>query len=113
VLSDAEALCSRVAILAKSRLVASGRLSEILAFGIRGWELVVANVSDEILTKYTPRILRAQPIGGGRFALELPAGASPEQLMLELTALGGQLVSLNPLRETLEDFFVERVEQRQ
>src|SRR5438876_8810589 len=30
VLSDAEALCSRVAILAKGRLVASGRLSELL-----------------------------------------------------------------------------------
>ena len=112
VLSDAESLCSRVAILAKGRLVASGRLSEILAFGIRGWELVVANISDEILTRYAPRISRAQPIGGGRFALELPADASPEQLLLDLTARGGQLVSLNPLRETLEDFFVEQVEQQ-
>ena len=26
-------------------------------------------------------------------------------------AEGGTLVSLNPLRETLEDFFVEKVEQ--
>ena len=31
VLSDAEALCSRVAILAKGRLVATGRLTEMLA----------------------------------------------------------------------------------
>src|SRR5213079_2288047 len=43
VLSDAEELCGRVAILAKGRLVASGRLSEILAFGVHGWELVVAD----------------------------------------------------------------------
>src|SRR5207248_6200852 len=40
VLSDAEALCSRVAILAKGRLVSSGRLTDILAFETRGWELV-------------------------------------------------------------------------
>ena len=113
VLSDAEALCSRVAILAKGRLVASGRLSEILAFGVRGWELVIASVSDEVIAKFGPRISRAHPIGGGRFALELPAETSPDQVLLELTALGGQLVSLNPIRETLEDFFVERVEQRQ
>src|SRR5215210_300367 len=46
VLSDAEALCSRVAILANGRLVASGRLTEILAFQARGWELVIANVAD-------------------------------------------------------------------
>src|SRR5580698_10714828 len=35
VLSDAEALCSRVAILAKGRLVATGRLNEMLAFDAR------------------------------------------------------------------------------
>jgi len=110
VLSDAEALCSRVAILAKGRLVASGRLSDMLAFGVRGWELVVADLSEEILAKYAPRLSRALPIGGGRFALELPIETPPEQLLVELTADGGRLVSLNPLRETLEHFFVEHVE---
>src|SRR5438552_9012795 len=45
VLSDAEALCSRVAIVAKARLVATGRLTDMLAFRARGWELVVAGVS--------------------------------------------------------------------
>ncbi len=113
VLSDAEALCSRVAILAKGRLVASGRLSDMLAFGVRGWDLVVANVTDAVIAKYASRISRAQPIGEGRFSLELPADASPEQLLVELTRDGGQLVSLNPLRETLENFFVEQVGQRQ
>src|SRR5213592_4701656 len=42
VLSDAEALCSRVAILAKGRLVTAGRLHEMLAFEVKGWELVAA-----------------------------------------------------------------------
>src|SRR4051812_30830362 len=46
VLSDAEALCSRVAILAKGRMVAGGRLTEMLAFQARGWELVMSGVSD-------------------------------------------------------------------
>ena len=46
VLSDAEALCSRVAILAKGRLVASGRLADMLPFRARGWELVVAGVAE-------------------------------------------------------------------
>src|SRR5437763_2107120 len=45
VLSDAEALCSRVAILAKGRLITAGRLTDMLAFQVRGWELVAANVS--------------------------------------------------------------------
>ena len=50
VLSDAEALCSRVAILAKGRLVASGRLSDMLAFQARGWELVVADLSESVVS---------------------------------------------------------------
>ena len=112
VLSDAEALCGRVAILAKGRLVASGRLSEILAFGVHGWELVVADVRDDVIAKHRPRCTRALPIGGGRFALELPVETPPEQLLAELVAEGARLVSLNPLRETLEDFFVEKVEKK-
>ena len=112
VLSDAETLCSRVAILAKGRMVASGRLSEILAFGVRGWELVVADVRDDVIARHKSRCTRALPIGAGRFALELPIETPPEQLLAELIAEGGRLVSLNPLRETLEDFFVEKVESR-
>ena len=111
VLSDAEALCSRVAILAKGRMVAGGRLSEILAFGVHGWELVVADVRDDVIAKYKTRISRSSPIGGGRFMLELPSATPPEQLLSELIADGGRLVSINPLRETLEDFFVEKVAQ--
>src|SRR5262249_26296338 len=44
VLSDAEALCSRVAVLARGRLVATGRLTEMLAFRARGWELIISGV---------------------------------------------------------------------
>jgi ABC-2 type transport system ATP-binding protein len=112
VLSDAEALCSRVAILAKGRLVASGRLTDMLAFGVRGWELIVADVSDAVIAKYGPQLSKAQAIGEGRFSLELPIETAPEKLLTELTAAGGRLVSLNPLRETLENFFVEHVEQQ-
>ena len=112
VLSDAEALCSRVAILAKGRLVASGRLTDMLAFGVRGWELIVADISEAVIARYQSRLSRAQAIGEGRFSLELPIETPPEKLLAELTADGGRLVSLNPLRETLETFFVEHVEQR-
>jgi ABC-2 type transport system ATP-binding protein len=111
VLSDAEALCSRVAILSKGRLVASGRLSDMLAFSVRGWELVVADLRDDVLAAIATRVSRAVPIGGGRFELEVPMATAPEQLLADLTATGARLVSLNPIRETLEDFFIERVKQ--
>ena len=41
ILSDAETLCSRVAIVAGGRLMAAGSLSELLAQQLKGWELVL------------------------------------------------------------------------
>src|SRR6185295_9449321 len=106
VLSDAETLCSRVAILAKGALVASGKLSEMLAFQARGWELVVADTPDALVAGLGARVTRAIHIGEGRFSLELPLDTPPERMVAELTAAGARLVSLNPLRETLEHFFI-------
>ncbi len=109
VLSDAEALCNRVAILAKGRLVASGRLTDMLALRARGWELVVAGASDALAASLGPRVTRAIRISEGRYMLELPLDPPPERLLAELTAAGAHLASLNPIRDTLEDVFVERV----
>jgi ABC-2 type transport system ATP-binding protein len=109
VLSDAEALCTRVAILAKGRLVASGLLREMLAFNVHGWELVVADLNEDAVSKLAGGVRKAVPIGGGRFQLELPLETPPEQMLAQVAAAGGRLVSLNPIRETLEELFVERV----
>src|SRR4051812_37475080 len=109
VLSDAEALCSRVAILAKGRLVAAGRLTEMLAFQARGWELVMSGVSDAAREAVSASVHHTLRIGDGRYTFELPLEPSPERLVADLTARGAQLVSLNPVRETLEEFFVKQV----
>ncbi|MGE5244164.1 MAG: ABC transporter ATP-binding protein [Betaproteobacteria bacterium] len=111
VLSDAEALCSRVAILAKGRLITIGRLSDILAFEARGWELVVSGAEDHVVGALGARVRRAVRIGAGRYAFELPLDPPPTELLRELEASGVRLVSLNPIRETLEDYFFEQVKQ--
>ncbi len=109
VLSDAEALCNRVAILARGRLVTSGRLTDMLALRAGGWELVVAGASDALIASLGSRVRRAVRVSEGRYTLDLPLDPPPEQLLAELTAAGAHLASLNPIRETLEDVFVESV----
>jgi ABC-2 type transport system ATP-binding protein len=109
VLSDAEALCSRVAILAGGRLVASGRMAELQAFQVRAWELVLANVAPGSIECRRSRFVRVTPIGADRYSIELPLEPGPDQLLRELQGEGAQLVSLNPVRDTLEDFFVRKV----
>ena len=109
VLSDAEALCDHVAILARGRLVATGRLADMLALRARGWEMVIGGVPEHLPAALQPRARRIVRIGDGRYLLELPVEPPPETLLAEVTAAGAHLVALNPIRDTLEDFFVEKV----
>jgi ABC-2 type transport system ATP-binding protein len=109
ILSDAEALCSRVAIVAKGRLAAAGRLADLQEFAVHGWELVMSGLTPDVLERIRPRVRNVTAITGDRFSIDLPADGRPDQLLTELTAVGATLVSLNPVRETLEDLFVRRV----
>jgi ABC-2 type transport system ATP-binding protein len=115
ILSDAELLCSRVAILAKGKLVASGALAELTSGGAagaatRGWEVVAANLTPTLVDRVRARVRRATAIADGRFSLELGPDERPEPFVAELAAAGASLVSVAPLRTTLEDVFLERVQ---
>jgi ABC-2 type transport system ATP-binding protein len=109
VLSDAEVLCSRVAVLVKGRLASAGRLDDLLAQRTRAWELVVAGAPAEVIARLGPKVAHVTPLGDGRFSLELPLTAPPDEMLYALNYAGARLVSLNPVRETLEDFFVHQV----
>jgi ABC-2 type transport system ATP-binding protein len=109
VLSDAEALCNRVAVLAQGTLVASGRISDLQAFEVRGWELIVSGLTDESLARHRTRVQRVTELGERRYSLELPLEPAPEILVRDLVGAGASLVSLNPIRDTLEDFFVKKI----
>lgn len=109
ILSDAEALCTRVGVLVQGRLVASGPLSAILGFELKGWELVVSGVTDALRPELAGLARRTTDLGDGHVMLHLAPDAEPDRLLGDLTRRGAHLVSLNPVRETLEDYFVEAV----
>jgi len=109
ILADAEAMCSRVAILARGRLVTEGATSDLLAFRAQGWEAIVEQLPEDALEALRASARRVQRIAEGRYALEFPVDRTPEQVLPHLLATGGRLVSINPVRPTLEDVFVERV----
>jgi ABC-2 type transport system ATP-binding protein len=109
VLSDAEALCGQVAILANGKLVAGGHLSTIIAFEKRGWELVMSEIHETIVARLGARARKTTKLASGRYTFELPLHPSPEQLIAELVGGGATLISLTPVHDTLEDFFVRQV----
>jgi ABC-2 type transport system ATP-binding protein len=111
VLSDAEALCHRIAILARGRLVASGNLAEMVDFQVRGWELVVSDLPEEAASRLQREATRITRLGSNRHEILVPADRSPQRLMQDLSSSGAQLISINPVRQTLEDVFMERVSE--
>jgi ABC-2 type transport system ATP-binding protein len=109
VLSDAEALCSRVVILAHGRMVASGTVSDLVAFQRRGWELIAGSLAAPLLERIKGRVGPIVQVGPARYSIELPADPPPHLLVSELAAAGAEIVSLNPIRDTLESVFIDRV----
>jgi ABC-2 type transport system ATP-binding protein len=111
ILGDAETLCSRVAILAQGKLVAAGRVADMVPFRIRGWEMIASGLAAGAVANLTAGGAVARPIGEDLYHLILPETVSLDEAMARIAAVGGQLVSVNPVRDTLEDFFMAQVRQ--
>jgi ABC-2 type transport system ATP-binding protein len=111
VLSDAEALCSRVAILVGGRLAAEGQLSDLLAHQVRGWEVVIAGATMNVLERMQARgdIERVLSIGDNRFSVRVPGAVGVEPVLSALIGQRVQVVSVTPLKDSLEDLFVRKV----
>ena len=108
ILNDAEAVCSHVAILNRGKLAAAGRIAD-LDLRVRGWKLAAAGAAESVLAVCGAVARRVTRIAEGRFLLDLPVEPSPEPLVAELAQRGVRIVSLDPRRETLEDYFLRRV----
>jgi hypothetical protein len=87
----------------------SGRLSDMLDLQAQGWELVAGSVGEELAKRLEARARRMTKISQGRYTIELALDPPPDRVVSEIAAAGATVVSLNPLRETLEDIFVEQV----
>ena len=109
ILGDAELLCTRVGILAKGKLVASGALAELTGGTGGGTEVVASRVADDLASSMLARCSRMTRIGDGRYAFDLKPGEAVEPFIAALAAGGASLVSAQPLRTSLEDVFMESV----
>jgi ABC-2 type transport system ATP-binding protein len=96
-LSEIEMICHRVAILDKGQLVKLGKTDELLVSHDR-FEVVARGVPDGSFEHSQTR--------EGRVEFVVPA-ASQRDALERVWALGGEVLSVNPMRRTLEQVFVE------
>ncbi len=101
ILSDAETLCDRVAVLRAGRLLRAGPLDELLRLDVEHLEVLVAGLSPGTAGL---EATRPEPVGE-RLRLSVEEGALGRVVAL-VEAAGGRVLSVQPVRQTLEDYFV-------
>jgi ABC-2 type transport system ATP-binding protein len=106
ILSDAETLCDRVALLRDGRVMAAGRLSDILAIDVTHMEVLVGGLTSEQVASLGPEIAARNL--GERWRLEAPV-ASLGELILRAESSGARVLSVLPVRQSLEEFFVREM----
>lgn len=110
ILSDAELLCTRVAILAAGRLQAIGGITDLVEFSVRAWELLVDGAAEALRRQLATAGVTLTDLGAGRLQVHLPGAMAPEPILQLVSAGGGRVLSLQPVRETLEEVFLKHVE---
>ncbi|HEY6099145.1 MAG TPA: ABC transporter ATP-binding protein, partial [Anaeromyxobacter sp.] len=105
ILNDVETICDRVGMVLKGRLVAEGTLDALLDGSVKSVELRCAGLAEE---SFAP--IRSLALDAGRgpdgwtFSFADLAGAN--HAAGRVLALGGRILSLSPVRETLEQSFM-------
>lgn len=108
ILSDAETLCDRVALLRAGRLTSVGRLDEILAQQSASHVEVVLSGGDvEALARIVAGV-RERKLMGERQKLEVEEASLGSVLDAALRA-GARILAVQPVRQSLEDYFVKEM----
>ncbi|NEQ42832.1 MAG: ABC transporter ATP-binding protein [Leptolyngbya sp. SIOISBB] len=105
VLSDVETICDRVALLDQGELLCTGTLDELLGTSSR-YQVSGRGGNLDVLGQWLPGLQFQQGLWHGTL------NGEPYDFLSSLRGMGGTLVELKLARATLEDFFIEQIDQR-
>jgi ABC-2 type transport system ATP-binding protein len=111
ILSDIEVLCDRVGILKGGRLAQVGYLEELRqqVGGRYLVEVIISGIDDAALRPHLPSdnnfLITSTPVG---LTVELTGEKDVDSVIAALRQAGGKLVSVQPLRQSLEELFLNQ-----
>jgi ABC-2 type transport system ATP-binding protein len=106
ILSDAETLCDRVALLRGGTLLEVGRLDDILRIDVDHLE-VLATALPAAAAAGLPHV-RARHAVGERWRLEIAEQGLAEAIQA-IAQAGGRVLSVQPIRRSLEEHFFREI----
>ncbi|MGD0669724.1 MAG: ABC transporter ATP-binding protein [Bryobacteraceae bacterium] len=110
ILPEVEQICDRIVIIDRGRLLRAGRLQEMLATGDRV-EVVADRITEEIeqAAAASGAVVERGP-NGVRIVLD---AARKREMVEALWNAGCDVVSINPVKSSLEEVFLKVVEHRE
>jgi ABC-2 type transport system ATP-binding protein len=109
ILSDAETLCDRVAVVNKGELKGIGSVADLKSRGTGDSEVVWEGTGHlRELEKFASQVHRS-----AEFWRAVVTDAEVYPTLDVIRRNGGRLVSVTPVRETLEDYFFERLDEQE
>lgn len=96
-LSEVELVCDRVAVLHRGRLVRQGKTADLLQSGEQV-EIVTRGIAGDVFAGGIAQ--------NGVVRFSVPTGAQRQSLE-HIWSLGGEVISVNPVRRSLEEIFLE------
>jgi ABC-2 type transport system ATP-binding protein len=106
ILPEVEQICDRVVIINRGRLLRSGPMQEMLASGNRV-EIVVDQLPEGAEQAVVERGAQVEHVAHG-IRIEVDAAVKREMVEL-LWSAGADVISMNPLRSSLEELFLKTV----
>ena len=109
ILSDIEALCDEVAILRHGKLAAKGNLQELMTNENerQGFEVTIANIDVSKLRAAVPSSIDMTDHASGSI-VTCSDETEVESVISAARSAGGKLVSVQQIRQSLEDLFTAR-----
>jgi ABC-2 type transport system ATP-binding protein len=107
IIPDVEMICDRVGIVMKGRLVATGRVDELVGSGhTASVEVVCEGINAHEVSKVemATRIIQR----GRQCMLVLPGHDSLDDVLNFIRTRGGKLISITPQKQSLEALFLKQ-----
>ncbi|HBK97823.1 MAG TPA: multidrug ABC transporter ATP-binding protein [Microcoleaceae bacterium UBA10368] len=105
ILSDVEKICDRVGILAKGELICIGAIDQLLG-NTETYHVQGKGGHLNILQKWIPDLEVDRDLWYGHLE------GDPQDFFAKVSLTGGQLISMNLAKPTLEEFFMQQLEER-
>lgn len=107
ILQDMEMMVDRVGIILNGRIKKHGRLSDLISHSVRYYEIVFTGIDEKTLTGDQVKYVQQDK----DYIIKLETNDEVNKTVEWITRNNGNILAVTPIKMTLEDIFLEEINQ--